>query len=134
MKKPDDNHPGGNPSRSGHPTGRAEKEVGTEREVFLVYITTPDEETAERLAESLIDERLAACVNLLGPIRSVYRWEGRVEKSGEQALLAKTTGARLDSLTRRVVALHPYDCPCVVAVPVSGGHPAFLDWIHKELP
>ena len=99
----------------------------------LVYLTAPDAETADRLANALVAERLAACVNVLGAIRSVYRWKGAVEQSGEVALLAKTVEASVDALTRRVKDLHPYECPCIVTLPICGGDPAFLDWIAQEV-
>ncbi len=99
----------------------------------LIYLTAPDEETAARLAHALVEERLAACVNVLGAIRSVYRWKGAVEQAGEVALLAKTVEASVDPLSRRVKELHPYECPCIVALPIRGGDPAFLDWIVREV-
>lgn len=96
---------------------------------MLVYMTAGSRDEALTIARALVDERLAACVNVLGEITSVYRWEGAVEEGGEIAFLAKTTADRLPALTARVQALHSYDCPCVVAVPIADGAPAFLEWI-----
>ena len=91
--------------------------------------TCPDAATAERIAQALVAERLAACVNLLPGVGSVYRWEGRVERAEEVLLLIKTTRARLETLTARVVELHPYELPEVVAVDIAGGLPGYLAWI-----
>ena len=98
----------------------------------VVLITAPDRETATRLARALVDERLAACVNLVPGIRSIYRWEGRVEEDDEVLLLVKTSRLRLDSLERRVRALHPYDVPELVFLSISGGSDPYLAWLAKE--
>lgn len=94
--------------------------------------TCPDADTARRLADALVDERLAACVNLLPGITSVYRWQGRVEQAQEVLLVAKTVRARLDALTARVTALHPHELPEVIAVDIAGGLPGYLAWIAEE--
>lgn len=96
---------------------------------LLCLCTCPDAGTAERIATALVGERLAACVNVLPGMTSVYRWQGKVEQAGEWLLLAKTTRDRLDALSARVVALHPYELPEVLAVEATGGLPAYLDWI-----
>jgi periplasmic divalent cation tolerance protein len=97
-----------------------------------VYITAPDQKTALAIARTLVEERLAACANLLGPITSVYRWEGRVHEEGEVALIAKTSDDRLPALIARVKAIHPYQVPCIVAWPIAAGHQPYLDWISAE--
>ncbi|MDH5831642.1 divalent-cation tolerance protein CutA [Luteimonas sp. M1R5S18] len=94
--------------------------------------TCPDAASARRIADALVEARLAACVNVLPGITSVYRWQGKVEQADEVLLVAKTVRARLDALTRQVQALHPYELPEVVAVEISGGLPAYLDWIAAE--
>ena len=94
--------------------------------------TCPDAASARRIADALVESRLAACVNVLPGITSVYRWQGKVEQADEVLLVAKTVRARLDALTRQVQALHPYELPEVVAVEISGGLPAYLDWIAAE--
>ena len=99
---------------------------------FSVYVTAPDEVTALAIARTLVEERLAACANILGPITSVYRWDGNIEVAGEVALIAKTTAERRDALVARVKAIHPYQVPCIVAWPIPAGHQPYLDWISAE--
>lgn len=97
--------------------------------VLLCYCTCPDADTAQRVAEALVGEKLAACVNRLPGIASTYRWQGKVTTDSEQLLLIKTTAARFEALRERLLALHPYDLPELIAVPVEHGHGAYLDWI-----
>jgi periplasmic divalent cation tolerance protein len=101
-------------------------------ETYWVYCTAPDQEVARRLARMLVQERLAACVNILGAIESVYRWEGVVRNDAEVAFVAKTHRDALDALILRVVELHPYECAAILALPVADGHRAFLEWIRTE--
>lgn len=98
----------------------------------MVYITASSPEEADGIARTLVERRLAACVNILGPIRSVYRWEGTIENATEIALLAKTEDDRLSDLIETVRGLHSYSVPCIVAVPITAGNPDFIDWIHAE--
>jgi periplasmic divalent cation tolerance protein len=100
---------------------------------LMAYVTTADEDEARRIAKALVEERLAACANILGRIESVYRWDGEVQSSGETAFLAKTTEARFDALAARVRELHSYELPCVVAVPLARGEATFLDWIETSV-
>lgn len=100
--------------------------------VLLCYCTCPDAASARRIAEALVDERLAACVNQLSGIRSTYRWEGAVHSDAEELLLIKTTDTRLGALKRRLLELHPYDVPELIAVPVAQGHEAYLDWVRRQ--
>jgi periplasmic divalent cation tolerance protein len=97
-----------------------------------VYIVAADTAEAERIAEALVAERLAACVNILGGVRSVYRWQGAVERADEVAMIAKTTEVLFDPLAARVRALHSYDTPAIVAWPIVAGDAAYLDWIGAE--
>lgn len=97
-----------------------------------VYITAPDRETALVIARTVVGERLAACANILGPVTSVYWWDGKLNEEGEVALIAKTTQDRLAALIARVKAIHPYEVPCVVAWPIAAGHQPYLDWISAE--
>jgi periplasmic divalent cation tolerance protein len=99
------------------------------RDILLVYCTCPDEATAESIAEALVGERLAACVNRLPALTSVYLWRGEVERDTENLLLIKTTSARFEALCERLVELHPYDLPEVIATPVTAGLPAYLEWV-----
>ena len=101
-------------------------------DTFFVYVTAKDEAEAERIARAVVEERLAACANLLGGIRSVYRWQGRVCEDQETALILKTSAAGRAALIARVRALHSYECPCIICLPITGGHPAFIDWIVTE--
>ncbi|AGA89051.1 uncharacterized protein involved in tolerance to divalent cations [Thioflavicoccus mobilis 8321] len=96
---------------------------------LLALCTCPDAETADRLASALVEERLAACVNILPGITSVYHWRGQVERDDEVLLLIKTVAARFAALSERLVALHPYEVPEVIATPITAGLPAYLDWM-----
>ena len=100
--------------------------------ILLCLCTAPDLATARALADALVGERLAACVNLLPGLESVYRWQGQVERGEEVLLLIKTTRTCLPALQARIVALHPYELPEVLAVESAGGLPAYLDWIASE--
>ena len=103
-------------------------------ETVLVYTTWPDADMAEAVAAEAIAERLAACANILSPMRSIYRWEGAVDRAAEVPMLLKTSAEASERLRDFIVAKHPYDVPCVVAVPVSASmsNPAFLAWIARE--
>ena len=100
--------------------------------VLLAYCTCPDVASADRIARALVTERLAACVNRLPGVQSTYRWQGAVEQADEVLLLIKTTSSRLDALTVRLRALHPYELPELIAVEVRAGLPAYLDWVATE--
>ncbi len=101
-------------------------------DVLAVYLTFPDEASAERVARALVERRLAACVNVVPGARSVYRWEGAVQADPEVLAVAKTRATRLAALTAAVQALHPYEVPCVVAYPALGGLEGYLDWVRSE--
>ena len=98
----------------------------------VVLCTCPDVETGRRIARTLVDERLAACVNIVAGVVSVFRWQGAVQEEGEVLLVLKTAADRLDALRERLVALHPYECPEVLALPVEAGHAPYLDWLTAE--
>ena len=97
--------------------------------VLVCLCTCPDRATGQRIAEALVAEGLAACVNVLPGVHSVYRWQGGVEHADEVLLLAKTTRARMDALQARLLELHPYELPELLAVEAAGGLPAYLDWV-----
>jgi periplasmic divalent cation tolerance protein len=99
---------------------------------LFAYVTARDRDEALRIGKSLVEERLAACVNVLDGMRSIFRWEGRVEEASEAVLLVKTSADRSQAVLDRVKELHSYDCPCVVFWPLSGGNPDYLDWIRRE--
>lgn len=101
-------------------------------DLIFCYVTCADREEAQTIARAMVEERLAACGNVLGGMRSVYRWQGRVEEAEEVVLILKTQAALLDSLTRRVKELHSYSCPCVAALPLAGGNPDYLQWLAEQ--
>ncbi len=100
--------------------------------MLLVLTNLPDRAAAERLAESLIEKRLAACVNILAPCRSVYRWKDAVQHDEEHPMLIKTTAERYAELEAAIRAGHAYELPEIIAVPVERGLPAYLDWVVAE--
>ena len=100
--------------------------------LLLVLTNAPDQAAAEALAAALVAERLAACVNILAPCRSIYRWQGAVETAEEVPLLIKTTPERYPALERAIRAGHPYDTPEIIALPVTAGLPAYLAWVAAE--
>ena len=101
-------------------------------EVLLVLTNCPDDETAERIAASLVENRLAACVNALAPVESTYRWQGKVEQAVEVPLLIKCTRERYAALEEAIRQLHPYTVPEIVAVPVVAGFAPYLRWVADE--
>ncbi len=101
-------------------------------DVLAVYLTFPDEASAEHLARLLVERRLAACVNVVPGARSFYRWKGAVHADVEVLAVAKTRSGRLDALVAAVREEHPFDLPCVVAYPATGGDADYLDWVRAE--
>jgi periplasmic divalent cation tolerance protein len=102
-------------------------------ELMVVLMTAGSQEEAERIAQVLVSEMLAACVNVVPGITSVYRWEGEVHRDSEWLLVAKSRRDVLDDLIRRVQALHSYDVPEVIALPLAGGNEAYLRWVNQEV-
>ena len=98
-----------------------------------VSTTLPDENTAQRVGRSLVEERLAACAQVVGPVSSSYWWRGAVEQSPEWYCYLKTTRASFPALTRRLKELHPYDVPEIIAVPIVEGSSEYLRWIEESL-
>jgi len=101
-------------------------------ETLLVITHLPDVASADAMARRLVEQRLAACANVLAPCLSVYRWQGRIEDAQEVPLLIKTTTARYAALEDAIRATHPYELPDIVAVPVAQGLPAYLAWVAAE--
>lgn len=101
-------------------------------DALLVITNLPDEQSAARLAQQLIEQRAAACVNRLAPCTSTYRWEGKIESATEVPLLIKTTRAAYPRLEQLIRESHPYELPEIVAVSIDHGLPAYLDWARKE--
>jgi periplasmic divalent cation tolerance protein len=101
-------------------------------DAIVVFMTAANGEEAARLAEMLVGAHLAACVQILPEMESVYRWQGKIERQSEILLLAKTTREKFDELEREVRALHSYDTPEVIAVPVTAGSAPYLDWLKQS--
>lgn len=99
---------------------------------ILVFSAVPSQEVASRIANALVQEELAACVTVLAGVTSVYRWRGEVESASEQLLLIKTNGTLFEKLRARIVALHPYEVPEVIATPITAGHAPYLEWIDQS--
>ena len=97
-----------------------------------VYVTAANMEEARSIARTMVNEKLAACANILGEISSVYVWQGDVQEDREMAIILKTRQDLVDALTSRIKEIHSYDCPCVTAHPVTGGNVEFLEWIASE--
>ena len=112
--------------------GLAELAIQESMSALVVLTNVPDQTVAERLARDLVARRLAACVNLLAPCRSIYRWEGEVQQDEEVPLLIKTTRARYPALEAAIREGHPAELPEIVAVPVECGLAAYLDWVSTE--
>ncbi|HPS57939.1 MAG TPA: divalent-cation tolerance protein CutA [Spirochaetota bacterium] len=100
--------------------------------VSFVYITASSVEEAEIIGRNLVSRKLAACVNIIDSMKSIYHWEGKIETGNEVILIAKTKEALVDELTENVKALHSYKCPCIVSLKVQGGNTEFLKWIVNE--
>ena len=99
---------------------------------LLVLTNLPDRAAAEKLADALVAQQVAACVNILAPCRSVYRWKGAVQHDEEHPVLIKTTQERYPALEAAIRAAHPYELPEIIAVPIERGLPAYLEWVTAE--
>jgi len=101
-------------------------------QALWIYMTAGSMDEARDVGRVLVQERLAACVNIIPGVRSLFWWEGQVQEGDEVVMVAKTRKDLLDRLVERVKDVHSYDCPCVVAMPIQGGNPPFIDWIGTE--
>ncbi len=101
-------------------------------QIRLVYVTTPDRAIARAIAQDVVVSGLAACANILPGMESVYRWQGKVERADETVLILKCVAAGFDALAARVRSLHPYEVPCIIALPVTEGTPDYLAWLVQE--
>ena len=101
--------------------------------VISVYAVFADADEADRIGRAMVEERLAACVNIIGSVRSVYRWKGAVETASEVAAVFKTTDAQADSLITRIAGLHSYDVPCVVTWPIDKILGPYADWVEGSV-
>jgi len=100
--------------------------------LVVVFVTAGSRREADRIAAALVEERLAACVNLVAPVVSIYQWEGKIERGREVLLIAKTRRALVPRLTARVQALHSYDVPEIIALPIEAGSTPYLEWLTAE--
>lgn len=98
----------------------------------LVYITASNKEEARKIGRILVEERLAACVNIFDGMNSMYWWEGKIQDDNETVIIAKTKESLVSKVIEKVKSVHSYSCPCVISVPISGGNADFLKWIEKE--
>lgn len=101
--------------------------------MHMLYITAKDKAQALTIGKALVERRLAACVNVIDGMTSIYPWQGRLETSDEAILIAKTDERRVDDVVAAVRELHSYDVPCVLAVPVLGGNTDYIDWLRDQL-
>ena len=100
--------------------------------VCMVYITAESMEDAEIIGRNLVSRRLAACVNIISNMKSIYQWEGKIETGNEVVIIAKTKKVLVNELTEHVKNLHSYDTPCVVSLPIEDGNSDFIQWIRDE--
>lgn len=99
---------------------------------IVVFCAVSDRGSGERIATAIVQEGLAACVNVVPGLTSIYRWQGKVENAAECLLVIKTVADRFDALRERIRALHPYELPEVIALPITAGDPAYLNWITEN--
>jgi periplasmic divalent cation tolerance protein len=100
---------------------------------MFVYMTAKDKAEARDIGAFLVESRLAACVNILEPMHSIYVWQDEVQEDVEAVLIAKTTAERAQALIDAVKERHSYDCPCIVILPISGGNPEYLQWVLEQV-
>lgn len=101
--------------------------------VVSVYVVFASHEEAERIGRIVIEERLAACINMFGPVRSIYRWQGKVESAEEMAAILKTSHGEADALITRIAGLHSYDVPCIVTWPIDKVLGSYADWVERNV-
>lgn len=100
--------------------------------MYLVYVTASDKAMAEKLASTLVSEKLAACANIFATHTAIYEWEGQIQSGEEVAMTLKTSKEAFPKLKERLIALHDYDTPCILAMPIEDGAEAFLDWVESH--
>ena len=101
--------------------------------VVSLYVLFANAQEAERIGRAVVGERLAACINILGPVRSIYRWQGSVETADEIAAVLKTSNAEADALITRIAGLHSYDVPCIVTWPIDKVLGSYADWVESNV-
>ena len=122
----------GRGSRSSITSAGGAPEGGLMADIVLLYVTASSKQEAQSLGQTLVEERLAACVNIYPEITSIYWWEGKMETSSEAVLIVKTRSDLVSQVKERLLDLHSYSCPCILVVPVAGGHKPFIDWLLAE--
>ncbi|HUF76195.1 MAG TPA: divalent-cation tolerance protein CutA [Longimicrobiales bacterium] len=105
----------------------------TDDQVVVALTTAPSVEVAERIGRSLVEERLAACANVVGGITSIFRWDDAVQRESEALVILKTTVGSVEALERRLAELHPYEVPELIAFPITAGHAPYLEWVRAEV-
>ena len=124
------------PRTRGRPRSRysyLKTKKGPPMPVNFIYMTAGSKTEAQKIGKGLVESRLAACVNILDNMQSIYRWDEKIQEDAEVVLIAKTTDTLVSRLIEKVKSLHSYDCPCIVSLPVLDGYPPFLNWIHEEV-
>ncbi len=101
--------------------------------IQLVYITTADKTEARKIGMALVESRLAACANIIDRMNSIYRWEGQIQEDQEVVLIAKTTEKNIPALKNKVKAMHSYECPCIVCLPVTDGYDLYFEWVRDQV-
>lgn len=112
---------------------QSKQQSNAKNEACVVLCTAPDNTTAQKLAEYVVNKQLAACVNILPQVKSVYRWQGAVQNDSELLLVIKTSTAGYSKLEQALQAQHPYDVPEIIVLPMSNGLPAYLNWLHESV-
>ncbi len=105
-----------------------------EKNALLIISSAPDSATSEKIANALVEQGLAACVNILPGVRSIYMWQGKRELGSEQILLIKAPQAMYAAIEKQIEAMHPYELPEIIAVSIEAGLPAYLDWVMGRVP
>lgn len=100
---------------------------------FLIYVTTKDKEEARAIGRHVVQSRLAACVNIFDHMNAIYFWDGALQDDQEAVLIAKTAENKVQALIEAIRSRHSYECPCIVSLPITQGHPAFLNWITEQV-
>ena len=101
-------------------------------EYLSVYVSAPSLDVAHAIGSALVEGRLAACINIFPGMQSIYRWQGKIETAAEVVLIAKSRASLFDEVEKRIIELHPYDCPCIVAWPIEVGYQPYLAWLGQE--
>mgnify|MGYP006310025929 CR=1 FL=1 len=101
--------------------------------INFIYITTSDKEEAKSIGSKLVEERLAACVNIIDGMTSMFWWQGQIDSDNETILIAKTDESLNDKLMNRVHELHSYDCPCTLVIPIKQGNQGYMDWLYEQV-